>query len=84
MNTVSPGRVRTPATADTLGPAEAAVMAERIPLGRVAEPEDIANAVAFLASPAAAYISGQNLIVDGGASARFPLPLPGADPSEAF
>ena len=38
----------------------------RIPLGRFAEPEEIAYAVAFLASPAAAYVSGINLPVDGG------------------
>ena len=41
-------------------------IAEQIPLGRFAEPEEIAKAVVFLASPRAAYITGQTLVVDGG------------------
>ncbi|MFT6277239.1 MAG: 3-oxoacyl-[acyl-carrier protein] reductase [Flavobacteriales bacterium] len=41
-------------------------MANQVPLKRVAQPEEVANAIAFLASPAGAYISGVNLPVDGG------------------
>lgn len=44
-------------------------MSAEVPLKRVAQPEEIANAIAFLASPAAAYISGINLPVDGGRTA---------------
>ena len=50
-------------------PAEVtARMTEQIPLGRLGTPEDIAALVAFLASPAAAYINGQVIRVDGGMS----------------
>ena len=41
---------------------------KRIPLGRIAEAEDIANAVLFLCSPLSSYITGQVLNVDGGLS----------------
>ena len=41
-------------------------MLAAIPVGRLAEPEDIGWAVRFLASPEAAYITGQTLVVDGG------------------
>ena len=51
-------------------------LAERIPTQRPGRPEEIANAVVFLASPYASYVSGQNLTADGSLTSRFPLPLP--------
>ena len=72
-NAVAPGFVRTAmtdATAARVGRSAAEYQEEvaaRIPLGRVAEPEEIAAAIAFLASDEASYVSGQTLYVTGGA-----------------
>jgi 3-oxoacyl-[acyl-carrier protein] reductase len=49
-----------------LGPVILEEVCKRIPAGRVGKPEDVAAAVLFLASPAAGYITGQTLVVDGG------------------
>ena len=66
VNTVSPGLVTTPLT-DPLTAVSGVTEAylERIPLGRIGEPEQIAAAALFLASDHASYISGTNLVVDG-------------------
>ena len=45
------------------------------PVGRTGEPQDIGNVVVFLASEAAAFITGQVLVVDGGRTAKLPLPF---------
>jgi 3-oxoacyl-[acyl-carrier protein] reductase len=65
VNAVMPGNVRTEGFA-TIGPEHQRRMLSAIPMGRLAEPEEIGWAVRFLASPEAAYITGQTLIVDGG------------------
>jgi NAD(P)-dependent dehydrogenase (short-subunit alcohol dehydrogenase family) len=79
-NSVLPGVVRTPLMAKTLDrPGITEAFLERIPLGRIAAGEDIAAVVAFLASPAARWITGVSLPVDGGMSLReHPALLDGA------
>ena len=67
VNTVCPTFVRTPLTEQTFAnPERAAWINEKIKLGRVAELEDIMGPVVFLASDAAAMITGTSLLVDGG------------------
>jgi 3-oxoacyl-[acyl-carrier protein] reductase len=65
VNCVAPGFVDTDMT-KALPDAQREKLLERIPLGRLGAPEDIAAAVAFLASPQAAYITGATLHVNGG------------------
>jgi 3-oxoacyl-[acyl-carrier protein] reductase len=64
-NVVAPGYVKTRLT-DALPEEATRAMVANTPLGRVAEPEEIAGAVRFLASDAAAFITGEVLLVDGG------------------
>ncbi len=66
VNCVAPGTTDTPMVAD-VGAEGRAVLTKRVPLGRLGQPEEIAAAVAFLASPAASYITGETLNVNGGA-----------------
>ena len=66
-NTVSPGYTATPMTASTFAdPATAEPRLSRVPLGRVAQPREIAQVVVFLCSAEAGYVTGQNIVVDGG------------------
>jgi 3-oxoacyl-[acyl-carrier protein] reductase len=65
VNAVAPGYIRTAMT-DKLDDKVKEMMLNRIPLARFGEAKDVANAVAFLASPEADYITGQVLVVDGG------------------
>jgi 3-oxoacyl-[acyl-carrier protein] reductase len=64
-NVVAPGYVKTQLT-DVLPEEATAAMLQATPLGRLGEPEDVAGAVRFLCSDAAAFITGEVLLVDGG------------------
>jgi NAD(P)-dependent dehydrogenase (short-subunit alcohol dehydrogenase family) len=73
VNAVAPGTIKTPRA----GQSDLAEEATRsIPLGRRGEPDDIANAVVFLLSDLASYITGQTLVVDGGSTVGPPTDRP--------
>lgn len=66
VNAVAPGPVESDMLREGLSPEELAALAAEIPSGRLGKPEDIAGACVFLASPAASFINGQVLCLDGG------------------
>jgi 3-oxoacyl-[acyl-carrier protein] reductase len=66
VNTVSPGFVMTELTQKTMGPEVISEVSASIPVGRLAHPNEIAEVVAFIASSNNTYLTGQNVIVDGG------------------
>ncbi|MFW5696987.1 MAG: 3-oxoacyl-[acyl-carrier-protein] reductase [Fimbriimonadaceae bacterium] len=65
VNAVSPGFIETDMTCDLPEEIRAKVL-EQAPLGRLGSPQDVAGVIAFLCSPEAAYVTGQNIEVDGG------------------
>ena len=65
VNCVAPGGVETPAMREMGFPPE---VVDPIPMKRLNQPEDVANCVAFLASDKASTITGQTIVIDGGAS----------------
>jgi 3-oxoacyl-[acyl-carrier protein] reductase len=68
VNGVEPGYILTAAMEALGGPEALEEMARQIPLGKLGAPADIANTMLFLASDAAAYITGQTIVVDGGST----------------
>lgn len=66
VNSVHPGFIETP----ILGEADRTMLADVTPMGRLGDPTEVAAAIAFLASPAASFITGAELYVDGGYLAR--------------
>ena len=69
VNAVSPGYIAAPMTARSYEERHDFIAGHTL-LGRWGKPEEIASVVAFLCSPAASYITGQNLVVDGGWSVK--------------
>ena len=66
MNGVAPGSVQTEGTNRPIAEGQEPERAPFIPLGRLAAPVDVAKVVSFLASDDAGYVTGQNIVVDGG------------------
>jgi NAD(P)-dependent dehydrogenase (short-subunit alcohol dehydrogenase family) len=65
-NAVAPGFIGTEMTARMLGEKGIAEMTAQVPVGRLGTPEEVANLVAFLASAENSFITGQNILIDGG------------------
>jgi len=69
VNAISPGTIRTPAVTQIANNPEIPFIERRAPLGRLGEPEEVAALCHFLASDEVAYITGQNIAIDGGLTA---------------
>jgi NAD(P)-dependent dehydrogenase (short-subunit alcohol dehydrogenase family) len=67
-NCIAPGPIQTEGAASRLWAGFESIMQEKIPLGRFGTAEEISQAAAYLASDAAAYVTGTTLTVDGGES----------------
>ena len=76
VNCVCPGLIETPAVerAYLRGPDARTKIGQRVPLGRLGKPEDVANVICFLAGPEASYVTGAAYVVDGGQSIRSGVP----------
>jgi len=77
INAISPGIIRTPLAAPVVDdPVATADFLSQVPLARFGEPEEVASLVLFLASDDAAYITGQNIVIDGGGTLGTVLKIP--------
>jgi NAD(P)-dependent dehydrogenase (short-subunit alcohol dehydrogenase family) len=81
MNVVSPGIIVTDVSASRLTE-EGERLAGGVPLQRLGRPEDIGHAVAFFVSDLSEYVTGQEIVVDGGLLARWPVGMFARHPSE--
>ena len=66
INTLSPGFTNTELTSKILSPEQKKIMIGKVPIARMAEPEEIASTAAFLCSEHNTYITGQDIVIDGG------------------
>jgi NAD(P)-dependent dehydrogenase (short-subunit alcohol dehydrogenase family) len=66
VNAIAPGAIETPLNRDAYTPAVRETYAQRIALGRIGTPEEVADATVFLASDASRYVTGHELVCDGG------------------
>jgi NAD(P)-dependent dehydrogenase (short-subunit alcohol dehydrogenase family) len=78
VNAIEPSMVKTRAAFITEDPVGGPEYLKRVPMGRFAEPSEIAAAVAWLASDQSSYITGQALTLDGGLTLGIDMPLPAA------
>ncbi|MCC6945413.1 MAG: SDR family oxidoreductase [Thermomicrobiales bacterium] len=78
VNGIAPSMVKTRAAFITSDPVGSIEYLKRVPMGRFADPSEIAAAVAFLASDEASYVTGQTIILDGGLTLGIDMPLPQA------
>jgi NAD(P)-dependent dehydrogenase (short-subunit alcohol dehydrogenase family) len=76
VNAVAPGMIRTRANYITEDPVAGPEYLKRVPLGRFAEPSEMAAVVAFLVSDDASYVSGELLVADAGTTIGVRLPMP--------
>jgi 3-oxoacyl-[acyl-carrier protein] reductase len=75
MNVLACGAIATPVASGAVTSTET----DWVPMGRVGESREVADAAVFLASPLSSYITGQSLVIDGGVTVRGPFQIPGAN-----